>query len=160
MGPESGQMNNTNAHIRELLLQPRPTYPIAEAATLLGMNWREMGAWMESGELEGVDTGEGLVLPWAELVSFGMDLWSQEVVEEALGPEISEAIPDLLRLADLEVRIPRFEVIALQRLAVADGKTVSAVLARELRDLVSVHSKWLSSEVPGFAAAFSWPEAV
>jgi hypothetical protein len=43
---------------------------------------------MESRELEGVDTDDGLVLPWAELVSFGMDLWSQEVVEEALGPEM------------------------------------------------------------------------
>lgn len=148
-------MNDTNAHIRELFLQPRPNYPIAEAAALLGMDWREIRAWMESGELEGVDTDDGLVLPWAELVSFGMDLWSQEVVEEVLGPEISEAIPELLRLAELEVRIPRFEIVALQRLAAFDGKTVSAVLARELRDLMSVHSKWLAPEVPGFAAAFS-----
>lgn len=153
-------MNDTNAHIRELFLQPRPSYLIAEAAVLLGMDWREMRAWMESGELEGVDTDDGLVLPWAELVSFGMDLWSQEAVEEALGAEISQAIPELLRLAELEVRIPRFEIVALQRLAAADGKTVSAVLARELRDLMSVHSKWLAREVPGFAAAFSWPEAV
>ncbi|MBC8130196.1 MAG: hypothetical protein H7Y08_07720 [Rhizobiaceae bacterium] len=89
-----------------------------------------------------------------------MDLWSQEVVEETLGPEISEALPELLRLTELEVRIPRFEIVALQRLAAVDGETVSAVLARELRDLMSVHSKWLASEVPGFAVAFSWPEAV
>ena len=37
-------------------------------------------------------------------------------------------------------------------------KTVSAVLARELCDLVSVHSAWLSQEVPGFAEALVWPE--
>src|SRR5215203_710222 len=152
-------MNDTNAHIRELFLQPRPNYALAEAATLLGTDSREMLAWIESGELEGVDTKEGLVLPWAELVSFGMDLWSQEVVEDVLGPETSEAIPELLRLTALEVRIPRIEVVALQRLAAADGKTVSAMLTRELRDLLSVHSKWLAREVPGFAAAFSWPEA-
>jgi hypothetical protein len=27
-----------------------------------------------------------------------------------------------------------------------------------LRDLVSVHSVWLSQEVPGFAEALAWPE--
>ena len=47
--------------------------------------------------------------------------------------------------------------MTLERLAAIDGKTISAVLARELRDLVSVHAPWLSVEVPGFAAAFAWP---
>jgi hypothetical protein len=146
--------------IRSLFLHPRPTYPIADAAILLGMNWRDVRAWIESGEVEGVDTDEGLVLPWAELVSFGMEFWSQEVVEDALGAEAADAIPELLLLAELEVRIPRIEIVALERLAAVDGRTVSAVLARELRDLVSVHSEWLAREVPGFAAAFAWPEAV
>ena len=144
--------------IRSLFLHPHPTYPIAEAASLLGMEWRDVRSWMESGELEGVDTDEGLVLPWAELVSFAMEFWSQEVVEEALGAELAEAIPELLRLTELEVRIPRIEVVALERLAARDGKSVDSVLARELRDLVSVHAGWLSREVPGFAAAFAWPE--
>jgi hypothetical protein len=147
-------------NIRSLFLHPRPTYPIAEAAALLGMDWRDVRGWIESGELEGVDSDEGLVLPWAELVSFGMEFWSQEVVEEALGVDVAEAIPELLRLTDLEVRIPRMEVVTLERLAAADGMSVSAVLARELLGLVSVHSVWLSREVPGFAAAFAWPEAV
>jgi hypothetical protein len=123
------------------------------------MDWRDVRGWIESGELEGVDSDGGLVLPWAELVSFGMDFWSQEVVEEALGAA-ADVIPELLRLTDLEVRIPRMEVVTLERLAAADGMSVSAVLARELRDLVSVHSVWLSREVPGFAAAFAWPEVV
>lgn len=114
--------------------------------------------WIESGELEGIDAEGGVLLPWSELVSFGMDFWSQEVVEEALGPAIIEVLPELLRLADLEVRIPRIEVVTLERLAALPGETVSAVLARELRDLVSAHSEWLSLEVPGFAEALAWPE--
>ena len=113
---------------------------------------------MESGEVEGIETDEGLVLPWAELVSFGMDFWSQEVVEEALGAELAEALPELLQLTDLEVRLPRMEVVALERLAATGGETVSTVLARELRDLVSVHAEWLSQQVPGFAEALAWPE--
>lgn len=148
------------ASIRSLFLEPKPTYPIAEAATLLGMDWRDVRSWMESGELEGVDTDDGLVLPWAELVSFAMEFWSQEIVEEALGTELADAIPELLRLTELEVRIPRIEVVVLERLAARDGKSVDSVLARELRDLVSVHSDWLAREVPGFAVAFAWPEAM
>jgi hypothetical protein len=150
-------MTNT-AMIRDLFLHPRPTYPIAEAATLLGMTWRDVRAWVEVGELEGVDTDEGLVLPWGELVSFGMDFWSQEAVEETLGAELAEALPELLRLTDLEVRIPRMEVVALERVAARERQSVSQVLARELRDFVSVHSEWLSAEVPGFAQALAWPE--
>jgi hypothetical protein len=145
-------------NIRNLFLHPLPTYPIADAASLLGMDWRDMRGWLESGELEGMKTDQGLVLPWAELVSFGMDFWSQEVVEEALGAELADAIPELLRLTELEVRIPRMEVMALERLAGRDQQSVSAVLARELRDLMSVHAEWLSAEVPGFRAALAWPE--
>ncbi len=151
-------MTTTPTHIRTLFLHPKPTYAIGEAATLLEMDARELCGWMETGEVEGIETDEGLVLPWAELVSFGMDFWSQEVVEEALGAELAEALPELLRLTDLEVRIPRMEVVALERLAAAGRETVSTVLARELRDLVSVHSAWLSQEVPGFAEALAWPE--
>ena len=149
-------MSNVAA-IRRLFLEPEPTYSVGKAAELLGIDWRELRAWMESGEIEGVETDEGLVVPWAELVSFGMEMWSQEVVEEALGEDLIAAIPELLRLTELAVRIPRMEVVALERLAAVDGESVSAVLARELRDLVSVHAPWLSVEVPGFAEALAWP---
>ena len=96
--------------------------------------------------------------PWAELVSFAMDFWDQADVEAALGAELADVLPELLQLAELEVRIPRLEIAALERIAVRDGRSVDAVLARELRDLVSAESAWLVSEIPGFAAALSWPE--
>src|ERR1041384_8173071 len=107
-------------HIRDLFLHPRPSYPLPDGAALLGVSGRELRAWLESGELEGLATDDGEVVPWAELVSFGMELWSQEVVEEALGADVAAAIPELLRLTDLEVRIPRLEVVALERLAALD----------------------------------------
>lgn len=145
-------MPNPSA-IRHLFLHPHPIYPLPDAAELLGMGVDDLRAWMKSGELEGIGTTDGLAIPWSELVSFGMEFWSQEVVEEALGSELAEAIPELLRLVELDVRIPRMQVVTLERLAAVDGQTVSAVLARELRDLVSVHAQWLAAEVPGFAAA-------
>src|SRR5258708_13711 len=78
-----------------------------------------------------------------------MGLWEQAEVEEALGAELAVAIPELLRLADLKVRIPRLEVVALERLAEHDGRSVDTLLARHLLDLVSAHSAWLSQVIPG-----------
>lgn len=123
------------------------------------MRVRELRGWVEVGEVEAVETDEGLALPWAEVVSFGMDLWSQEVVEAALGAEVAEAIPELLRLTELEVRIPRLEVVALERVSAREGRAVDALLARELLDFVSAHAEWLEGEIPGFAAALAWPES-
>jgi hypothetical protein len=98
-----------------------------------------------------------------ELADFGMDFWPQEApveaIESAVGAvDLADAIPELLRLADLEVRIPRLEILALERLADRDGKSVDAVLARELLDVVSARSRYLTTSIPGFTAALRWPQ--
>jgi hypothetical protein len=102
-----------------------------------------------------VDTPHGVRLSWGELASFGMDFWPQEAIEAALGADVAEAIPELLRLADLEVRIPRLEILALEHLADRDGKSVDAVLARELLDVVSANSDYLATAILGFTARAS-----
>jgi hypothetical protein len=145
------------ARIRDLFLEPKPMYDVPEAAELLGMTRKKLRAWIDAGEIEPLETDARLVLPWAELVSFAMDFWDQAEVESALGADLADAIPELLRLAELEVRVPRLEVVALERVAARDGTSLDTVLARELLDFVSAHSDWLSEEVPGFAAALAWP---
>ena len=150
-------MTSTPTLIRDLFLHPRPAYTPAAAAEAIGMSVGDVEGWMEVGELEGDATPSGIVLSWEELVSFAMGFWEQEKIEEALGPRVAEAIPELLRLCDLEVRIPRMEVVALEKLAARDGTSVDAVLAAELRDLVSAQSEWLASVIPGFASALAWP---
>ncbi|HEV7427845.1 MAG TPA: hypothetical protein VGQ46_15925 [Thermoanaerobaculia bacterium] len=71
---------------------------------------------------------------------------------------LSKGIPKLLRLAALQVRLPRFEILALERLAESDGQSVDAVLARELLDIISAHSDYLVREICGFKAALRWPQ--
>ncbi len=51
-----------------------------------------------------------------------MSFWPQEAIESALGADIADAIPELLRLGNLEVRIARLEIVALKRLAERDGR--------------------------------------
>jgi hypothetical protein len=151
-------MTTTTTHIRTLFLHPKPTYAIGEAATLLEMDWRDLRGWMETGEVGRIETddGAGPAEGGAGFVRDGVLVAGGG--RGALGAELAETLPELLRLTVLEARVPRMEVVALERLAALDGETVSAVLARELRDLVSVHSDWLSQEVPQFAEALAWPE--
>jgi hypothetical protein len=145
--------------VRELFLRPCATYRPGEAARLLGMAEGDVREWMSTGELEGVASTDGLVVPWEELVSFALGFWDQEEVEAALGRELNGAIPELLRLAELRVRIPRMEVVALERVAAAEGRTVDALLSRELLDFMSEHAPWLSEVVEGFGEALVWPMA-
>jgi len=116
----------------------------------VGDGWREI----EAVEVDGKE-----VIPWAEVVSFAIDLWSQKEIEAALGAEVAEAIPELLRLTELRVRIPRLEVLALERVAMRDGLSVDAILSRELLGFVSAVAEWLNREIPGFLEALAWPEA-
>jgi hypothetical protein len=151
-----------NCYIRRPFLEPKETYCIRDAAEILCMPLPDVLGWMEVGELEGVDTPQGVRLPWGELAFFGMDFWPQEApmkaIAAALGADLADAIPELLRLADLEVHIPRLEILALERLADRDGKSVDTVLARELLDVVSAHSEYLATASPGFAPALRWPQ--
>jgi hypothetical protein len=153
-------MTSTFSQIRDLFLHPRPAYSPAEAAEAVGMRVEEVWGLTAVGELEGTETADGIVVPWVELASFAMDFWDQADVEAALGAELADVLPELVQLADLEVRIPRLEVVALERIAVRDGRSVDSVLAHELRDLVSAQSHWLAKEIPGFAEALSWPESI
>jgi hypothetical protein len=120
------------------------------------MTESEVRGWVKVGELEGVEHD---VIGWADLVTFALGFWEQEDVEAALGDELAAAIPELWRLTELQVRVPRLEVVALERVAAAEGRSVAALLAKELLDFVSVHGEWLSAEVPGFVAALAWPGA-
>ena len=150
-------MTDAAAHIRRLFLDPQDTYDDTEAAEILGIQPLELKRLVESGEVEGVETCCGMTVSRKELISFGMNIWAQEAIEAVLGADLADAIPKLLRLTGLEVQLPRFEVLALKRLAEREGKSVNAVLARELLDVVSANSAYLATEIPGFKAALHWP---
>jgi hypothetical protein len=64
---------------------------------------------------------------------------------------------ELVRLAELSVRVPRFEVVGMERLAAREGTSVDVLVWRQLLDAVSVESEWLMTGVPGFREALQWP---
>jgi hypothetical protein len=80
-----------------------------------------------------------------ELVSFGMDFWSPETVEEALGAELAEAISGIVA-ADGPGSAHSAEVVALER----ERRAVNRLLGRECATSCPRAPRAVG-EVPGFA---------
>jgi len=145
--------------IRSIFLHQRPHVTIAEATVLLGWSRGEMSQAIETGEVEVMATALGKWLWREELMAKALELWSPEVIEEALGAEAEGVLPEAVRLIDLHVRLPRHQVAMLEHFAERDRTSVSAALARELDGVASANADELSWAVAGFADALAWPDA-
>ena len=152
-------MSHSAASVRTLFRQPQNEYPLFEAARLVGLSEADLRSWIASGEIEAVDTRDGLRIPWSELVVLAMDVIGQETIEEALGPNVERALPELVRLSELRVRIPRYEIAAIEQIAAMNGTTVDDVVGFELLDPVWTNAEWLDALIPSFAEALRWPQA-
>jgi hypothetical protein len=145
--------------IRTIFLHQRPHVSIAEATVLLGWSRGEMSQAIAAGEVEVTSTYLGKWLWREELMAKALELWSPEIIEDALGADADGVLPEAVRLIDLHVRLPRHHVAMLAALAERDGSSVGSVLARELDGIASAHAAELSWAVVGFADALAWPDA-
>src|SRR5215213_7927597 len=141
--------------IRTIFLHQRPHVSIAEATVLLGWSRGEMSQAIAAGEVEVNSTSVSKWIWREELMAKALELWSPEVIEEALGAEADGVLPEAVRLIDLHVRLPRHQVAMLEHFAERDRTTVSSALARELDGVASVHADELSWAVAGFADALA-----
>jgi hypothetical protein len=82
----------------------------------------------------------------------------QAVIENALGSEAASVIPELLRLAELRVAIPRYQMVMLSKLAEREKISVDELLSRHLLDLAGAENDWLNETIPQFNWATRWPE--
>ena len=60
--------------------------------------------------------------------------------------------PEVIRLAALDVRVPRYQHDMVWYLAERDGTTMSEVVVRELEGMASAGFEEFVGVVPGFAA--------
>ena len=142
--------------IRKLFLQPREQYSIREAAALVGWSAREMADEIAASELRRVDLDAHV--SWRAVAMIAMTVWSYESIEEALG-ENASVLPPLARLADRTVRLPQFQLVAIEAAARRQGVTFNEFLAGHLIDLVCIEAPTLVKNVPGFREAFLWPQS-
>ncbi len=86
-----------------------------------------------------------------------MAKWPLPVINDALGSEAVRALPPLLLLQELRVRLPAYQVVMLHRLAELESVDVDSYLANYFLDLAGSEVTLLDGEIPGFKAAMRFP---
>ncbi|HEX7154431.1 MAG TPA: hypothetical protein VF618_23295 [Thermoanaerobaculia bacterium] len=149
---------NVRDRVRRVFLQPQPFYTAPEAAELLGWRRDELDAAIRDGEIEATRTSTGFHVPWQEVAVSISAKEPQAVIEKALGEHLGSVMPELVRLAELRVEIPRYQTVMLSKLAERERLSVDELLSRHLLDLAGAESDWLERAIPQFNAAMRWPE--
>jgi hypothetical protein len=143
--------------IRAIFLHPAARVTVAEAAGLLGWSGAVMREAVENGEIAVIRTCSGERIERAEVWGKALERWPVVVVEEALGREARRALPAAVRTRRISVKLPRYQVAALEFVAEQERLTVETLLARELEDFVSAHAEELAAGIAGFAQGLRFP---
>ncbi|HYI12785.1 MAG TPA: hypothetical protein VEK57_27295 [Thermoanaerobaculia bacterium] len=145
--------------IRAIFLHHESRVTIAEGAGMLGWSRAEMDAAIRDGEIEVVETCSGKRIELRELAAYAVQQWPLTAIEEALGREAALVLPEALRTRKLTVRLPRYQIGALEVLAGDGRESVEAMLTRMLEELAELNQERLARVIPGLAEAMAWPEA-
>ena len=116
--------------IRAIFLHHESRVTIAEAAGMLGWSRAEMNRAIRSGEIEVVETCSGKRIELRELAAYALQQWPLAAIEEALGRDATLILPAALRTRKLTVRLPQYQIGALQVLADDGRESVEAMLTR------------------------------
>lgn len=144
--------------VRKVFLRPQQFYSPGEAAELLGWSIGEMDAAIREGDLEVTRTCSGHHVQWQEVAAMITAQHPQAIIEKALAREVTSVMPELVRLAELRVEIPRYQTVMLTKLAERENISMDEFLSRHLLDLAGAESIWLNDAIPQFSAAMRWPE--
>ncbi|HYO75609.1 MAG TPA: hypothetical protein VE010_04035, partial [Thermoanaerobaculia bacterium] len=148
---------DTIQRIRAIFLHHVSRVTVADAAGLLGWSRAEMNAAIRDGEIEVVETCSGKRIELRELAAHALQQWPLTAIEEALGRDATLILPPALRTRKLTVRLPRYQIGALEVLAGDGRESVDAMLARMLEELADLNQQRLSRVIPGLAEAMAWP---
>ncbi|HEV7571537.1 MAG TPA: hypothetical protein VGQ21_08555 [Thermoanaerobaculia bacterium] len=143
--------------IRAIFLHHEARVTIGEAAGMLGWSRGEMDAAVANGEIEVVGTCSGTRIECRELAEVALQRWSLVTIEEALGREAASILPAGLRTRKLTVRLPRYQIGALEVLAEDGREPVEAMLMRMFEELTDLHHERLACVIPGLGEAMAWP---
>jgi hypothetical protein len=143
--------------IRAIFLHREPRVTVGVAADFLGWSFAEMKATIGNGDIEVVETCSGTRIELRELAAYAMQQWPLTSIEEALGREAASILPPGLRTRKFTVRLPRFQIGALEVLAADGREPVEAMLMRMFEELTDLHHERLARIIPGLGEAMAWP---
>jgi hypothetical protein len=145
--------------IRAIFLHHEARVTIGAAAGMLGWSRGEMDAAIAKGEIEVVGTCSGVRIEVRELAEVALQRWPLVSIEEALGRDAAVILPRGLRTRKLTVRLPRYQIGALEVLAEDGREPVEAMLIRMFEELADLHHERLARVIPGLGEAMAWPSA-
>ena len=145
--------------VRQVFLKAQSSYTLVEAAELLGWRDEEMRRAVAEGDVEAERTCSGFGIAWQEVAAMITAQYPQHLIEQSLGNDASAVMPELVRLAELRVCIPRYQAAMLSSLAARERISVDELLAKHFLDLAGAEIAWLKQAIPQFEMAMRWPEA-
>jgi len=148
---------NQEQRIKTLFLQPAESYTLREVAALTAIPVRKLRREAASGDRDASKVRGSWRFTWRQAVYVAMERWTLAEIQDALGEDAANALPPLLALRAVTVRLPEYIVRALEVIAANDGTTFDDALRAELIEFAGSHSGRMEAEVPGFRAAYLFP---
>lgn len=155
--------------IRAIFLKRRSEYTTREAAQLLRMTLGDFLAMIANGTLDvekrrkkrQLGGPRHSMVSWKELASAAMLRWTVMQIHDALGKDADRALPRLLHPVELKsVRLPRYQVELIERLARNGGVSVEEVVYTALLGVEATESHAeIERVLPGFTEAIEFPDA-
>ncbi len=153
----SSPFTTRQQRIRAVFLERRESYGPRDVEELTGSDPRRIPAAIQDGEIEGELTCSGFLLRWPQFAALALEQWDHAEVEEALGDDAAHVLPPLVRTAPLSLRLPRYQVEALETLARMHGSSIEGLVRNALLTLTEEHLEELSPAIPGIWEAIEFP---
>jgi hypothetical protein len=146
------------ARIRAIFLHHEPRVTIGDAARMLGWTRTKLNTAIRNGDVEVLTTRNRKMIDLDELELQALQLWSLNTIEDALGPDADRIMPPALRTQSFTIRVPRYQIAALEVLAETGHESVDTMVVRMFEELADLHRERLSAHIPGLTDAIAWPK--
>lgn len=148
---------DTRERIRELFLRRQPSYRLSEAAQLLGMTRGRLEREARADQEDAYRVNGRWRFTWRQVAYLALRQWSFAAIHDALGADAQTALPPLLGLRAVTVRLPEYLVRAIEQSAAADNRTIDDWLHHELIDFAGTVAERMERVIPGFRRAYLFP---
>lgn len=143
--------------IQTLFLQPADSYTLREVATLTDTPVRSLRREVAHGDRDATKVRGAWRFTWRQAVYVAMARYTLTEIHDALGDAAAGALPPLLALRTVTLRLPAFIVCTLETIASGNGTTLDACLHQELMELAGVWAEEMEATHPGFRRAYLFP---
>ena len=113
--------SGVHANIRAIFLHPMPHATTRHAAALLVWSMTPLRIAVAHCDFETETTCSGTRLPPVEVATIARDRWQPVLIEQGLGENVKDILPDALGIRCVSLRLSKYLVARLQHLAVKEA---------------------------------------